>query len=85
MFWVSFVLYIDVLNISIRFSVRFSIYECIQNYVFKHFPKIYFSEMMGMQSLFQFVKLFLRSWDLSHRVQRQKLMVTSWEEVSVRV
>ena len=30
-------------------------------------------------------KLFLRPWDLSHRVERQKLMVISQEEMSVRV
>ena len=30
-------------------------------------------------------KLLLRPWDLAHRVERQKLMVTSREGVSVRV
>ena len=30
-------------------------------------------------------KLLLRPWDLSHRAERQKLMVISQEEVSVLV
>ena len=30
-------------------------------------------------------KLLLRPWDLSHCVERQKLMVSSQEEMSVRV
>ena len=42
--------------------------------------------MMGMRSLTLFVsKLLLRPWDLSHRVECQKLLVTSWGETSVRV
>ena len=31
------------------------------------------------------LKLLLRPWDLSHRVERQKLTVTSREEMYVRV
>ena len=38
----------------------------------------------GLQKLICF-KLLLRPWDLSHRVERQKLMVTSWREMFVRV
>ena len=38
-----------------------------------------------MQNQFLFFKLFLRPWDLSHRVERQKLMVTSQEEWSVHI
>ena len=48
--------------------------------------KIYFSEMTGMQKLIDFMfKLLLRPWDLSHRVERQKIMVISRREMSVRV
>ena len=43
------------------------------------------SEMTGMQNLICFFKLLLRPWGLSHRVERQKLMVNSREEMSVRV
>ena len=35
--------------------------------------------------LFVICKLLLQPWDLSHRVERQKLMVNSQEEMSVRV
>ena len=35
--------------------------------------------------VFLFVFVLLRPWDISHRVERQKLMVKSWEEMSVRV
>ena len=52
------------------------------------FQKVSFSEMTGMRNLscstFRLL-LLLQPWDLSHHVERQKLMVTSWEEVSVRV
>ena len=51
----------------------------------QHFPNIYFSERTGMHNLFPFnFKLLLRPWDLFHRVERQKLMVTSREETVVR-
>ena len=47
---------------------------------------MYFSEMMGERNLiFKMFKLLLRPWDLSHRVERQNLMVTSQEEMSLRV
>ena len=36
-------------------------------------------------AFFLIYKLLLRPWDLSHRVERQKLMVTSQEAMSVRV
>ena len=35
--------------------------------------------------VFHTFKLLLRPWDLSHRVERQELMVNSQEEMSVRV
>ena len=38
-----------------------------------------------MQHQTFYVKLFVRPWDLSRRVERQKLMAISWEEMSVRV
>ena len=39
-----------------------------------------------MRKLSYFVfELFLEPWDLSHRVERQKLMVNSQEEMSMRV
>ena len=42
--------------------------------------------MAGMRNLILWIfKLLLRPWDLSHRVEHQKLMVTSREEMSVRV
>ena len=42
--------------------------------------------MTGMQNLISFVsKMLLGPWDLSHRVERQKLMVTSGWEMSVRI
>ena len=44
------------------------------------------SEMTGTQNLTFFIfKLLLRPWDLSPRVERQKLMVNSRQEVFVRV
>ena len=49
-----FVLYIDVLSIFMRFSIRFCIYEHIKNRVLQCLPKIFFSEMMGMQNLLSF-------------------------------
>ena len=52
------------------------------------FQKVSFSEMTGMRNLscstFRLL-LLLQPWDLSHRVQRQKLMVNSLEEMSVRI
>ena len=36
-------------------------------------------------SFFCFLKLLLRPWDPSHRLERQKLMVNSRVEISVRV
>ena len=33
---------------------------------------------------FLIFKLLLRPLDLSHHVERQKLMVSSWEEIAVR-
>ena len=80
-----FVVYIDVLNVSMKFSVRLCIYEHIRNYVFATFLKIYLSKMTGMQNLIIFLKMLLRPWDLSHRVERQKLMIISLEEMYVRV
>ena len=45
-----------------------------------------FSEMTGIPNLFYFIfKLLRRPWDLSHRVDRQKLILDSREEMSVRV
>ena len=80
-------LYIDVLSVSMRFSIRFCIYEHILNYCLKRFSTISFSEVTGMQHLIVLVrfKLLLRPWDLSHRVERQKLMVNGREEMFVRV
>ena len=78
-------LYIDVLNVSMRFSIRFCIYAHIINVFLQRFSKMYFSEMTGMQKLFFVVKLLPRHWDVSHRVERQKLMIKSREEMSVRV
>ena len=46
--------------------------------------KVYVPEMMGMRNL-NLLKLILRPWDPSHRVERQKLMAISWEEMSERV
>ena len=41
---------------------------------------------LGFSETCNFIlKLPLRPWDLSHRVERQKLMVISWEEIFVRV
>ena len=41
--------------------------------------------MAGMRNMLFLFKLLLRPWDLSHRVERQKLMVNRREEMSVRV
>ena len=50
------------------------------------FEKETCSETTGMQNLFFIIcKLFLQPWDLSYRVERQKLMAISQEEMSVRV
>ena len=49
MFLVCFVLYIDVSNVSMRFSVRFCIYEHI--FLLIRFSHISFSEVTGMQNL----------------------------------
>ena len=38
-----------------------------------------------MQHLILLFRLLLRPWDLSHRVERQKFMVKSQEEIYVRV
>ena len=47
--------------------------------------KCEFSEMTGMQHLTSLLfRLLLRLWDLSYRVERQKLMVKNWEEMFVR-
>ena len=83
MCWVGFVLYVDVWSVAMKSSVRFYIYiyiyEHIWNCVFAAFlfySEISFPEMTGMQSLSIFVfELLLQSWDLSHRVERHKLMV----------
>ena len=85
-FLVAFVLYIDVLNVSMRFSIRFGTNEHIQGYDLKRCSKHAFLETTGMQHLFFcFVKLLLRPWNLSRSVELQKLMVNSREEMSVRV
>ena len=52
----------------------------------KRFSNKSFSERTGMQTYFVFTfELLLRPRDLSHRVQRQKLMVDSQEEMCVCV
>ena len=48
MLLVCFVIYIDVLSVSMRFNIRFCIYEHIQNYVFATFLENNLSEMTGM-------------------------------------
>ena len=66
--------YIDILNVSCKYS-----YEHIRNYVFPTFSEISFSEIMGMQNLIISclrLKVLLRAWDLSRRVERHKLMAT---------
>ena len=83
-FLLRIVLYFDVLSVSMRFSIQFCIYEYIQSYCFKRFSKNSFSEMTEMEHVFFWFKLLLRPWDLSHHLERQKLMVNSWEEISVR-
>ena len=55
-----FVLYIDVLSVSIRFSISFCIYYNIFNYLLQRvsnnsFSNFSFSEMIGVQYLFCFV------------------------------
>ena len=48
--------------------------------------KVCFSEITGMRNLVSiFFKLLLRPWGLSHRVERQKLMVKKREEMVGRV
>ena len=86
MFLVCFGLYTHVLNVSMRFKVRFCIYEHIQNFVFATFFGNVFVRNDGDATPgFCILKLLLQPWDLSHRVKRQKLMVESQEEMSVRV
>ena len=41
--------------------------------------------MTGMRNLIVIFNLILRPWELSHRGERQKLMVNSWEGMSVHV
>ena len=86
-FWVSFVAYFDCLSVSITFSIRLCTCEHFeQNDVFAFCSNISCSEMTGMHNLFFLIcKLLLRPCDLSHRVERQKLIVISREELSVRV
>ena len=82
LFVVSFVLYINVFSISLRFSM----YEPIKKLCVCNVLRNIFSEMTGIQNLICFIsKLLLRPWDLSHRVERQKIMVTSQEETAVRL
>ena len=51
----------------------------------QRYAEISFSEMTGMQNLIRFIfELLLRRWDLYHRVERQKVMVTSREQTAVR-
>ena len=85
-FWVCYVLYIDVLSASMGSSIRFCIYEHILNYIFKKFSeKPNFRKGGDAQpAFFVLKKLLLRPWDLSHRLERQKLMVTSQEKTAVR-
>ena len=48
--------------------------------------KVYISETMGIRNLiFLFVQLLLRPWDVSHPIERQKLMVNILVEMSVCV
>ena len=71
MFWVVYVFYIDVLSVSMSFSVRFCIYEHIKNFDFAMlFENVFvFSEMTGILNLMFFIfKLLPRPWDLPHRV-----------------
>ena len=80
-------LFIDALIVSMRFSVRFCVYERIKNYVYATlFERLYFSNDGDATPSFFFIfKLLPWPWDLSHRVERQKPMVNGQEEMSVRV
>ena len=53
-FWVCFVLYIDILSVSMRFNIRFCIYEHVSKYLLKRVSNISFSEVTGMQTLMFF-------------------------------
>ena len=77
-FLVCFVLYIDVLSAPMRLSAGFRIYIYIymsrcRIICFDVFLNKSFSEMKRMQD--HFFNLLIRHWDLSHRVERQKLML----------
>ena len=85
MLLVRFVLHIDVLSVSMRFSMRFCIYEHIQSHLLKIFSNKSFSEMTGVQHLFCFLGCSYGLGTLSHRIERQKLMVISRKEMSLRV
>ena len=64
-------------------SVNTNIFKVI---VWNVFRNNRFAEMTGRQHLISvFFKLLLQPWDLSEHVERQKLMVIRWEEVTVRV
>ena len=81
-----FVVYIHVLGVYMRSSVRFCIYHHIQNYVFATlFEQIFFRNDGDAKPVFLvFFKLLLWPWDLSKRVERQKLMLTIQEETALR-
>ncbi len=49
------------------------------------FLNVYFRNDGDVCTTIFVFKLLLRPWDLSHRVERQKLMVISQDEMSVRV
>ena len=64
-----------------------TLYICIYSrLLFGTFSEHLFLEMTEMQHVFFCdSKLLVRPWDLSHRVERQKEMVNTWREMSVRV
>ena len=54
---VCFMLYTDVLNVSMRFSIRFCTYEHIHNSFLKRVSKVSFSGMTGILNLFVYFQV----------------------------
>ena len=72
------------MRLNIRFCIH--IYKHIRKYVLRvFFEKQQFENDGECNTRLVIFKLLLRPWDISHRVERQKLMVISREEMSVRV
>ena len=79
-FWVCFVLYIDVLITFYEIQYKILYIRTYLRLLFEMIPETFVFENDGDATPVGLLKLLLRPWDLSLRAEHQKLRVNSWEE-----